>query len=253
MVEKWPEISFQEAKKIMMGSVIEIRKSGMGRASEIAGSVADKVGQTLFFAPKKPIDGIFTSTGFDLVEVPEFGSGIHTPVMLVDIKEVLAQRSDVLTTDLVRTLAVADQYPEKFARRYSEVYADAFAVQREWLGSAPAVAFDPRLNDEEHLRRELLGDAKYYSDVGFDDWQAAIDEYSQLSRSIPQRSRLKKLRPDTSEFLIMRHVMTAKHHESAQQTLGDKFFKADADERARITAMIYMGIALNASQSPMEN
>lgn len=186
-------------------------------------------------------------TSFDLLKKKGSGRSTYVPHIIVD-EEKLVLGTTRNTADIVRTLAVAAQYPSGgFELRLRDVYRYAMKVQADWLDKTftDDVPLEPRTEDPEPLIRKLLGDAKYYSDVGFDDWQNTIDNYhAQFGQSIGVIIRLGQLREDKIAFIN-------KRNEIGGLILGHNYSGLDVDQRARETAnrmimsFLHSGVKLN--------
>lgn len=184
-----------------------------------------------------------SATSFELRRVPD--SSILTPHIVVDEKKVI-NGSIKNAADLVRTLSIVEQYPlNGFQRRLKDVYADALGVQADWLNKTgtDVIPLDPRGQKKEDLIRKLLGDERYYSDVGFEDWQRAIDNFWQIGQDIAIFDALNKLRESTMSFIAKRNECGG--------LAGKRLSGLSEDEIARETAnkmvlsSLYSGIKLN--------
>lgn len=103
--------------------------------------------------------------------------GKFKPRILFNPSEVLFFGKDKLGADLVRTLSVASQYPTQgYQRRMSDVYEDALNLQARYLDKREmgSVPFDPRVENRGEVRREVLGDIRFFYDCGFVDFQRAL-------------------------------------------------------------------------------
>src|SRR5215469_11302615 len=84
------------------------------RTGEIMGVASSK----RFFSP--------ATTGFDFLHVPQASQVLFNPVIVVDPEKMLSDNPDKIQADMIRTLALADQFPHNgYQRRYRESYADA--------------------------------------------------------------------------------------------------------------------------------
>lgn len=90
---------------------------------------------------------------------------------------------EVVFADLVRTLAVAHQFPYNgYPRPFREVYEEAYAVQGDYLQDAPEIAKrafrDVISKSHEELTWQRLGEQALL-DPRYEDWEKAIDELIQ--------------------------------------------------------------------------
>lgn len=198
-----------------------------------------------------------TVTDFVLAAVSPEPYVMYAPVISINIDKMMSAHSGLIQADLVRTLAVADQFPSNgYQRRYHEVYSDALQLQRTWLetiDSPNELPFDPRIMDQKMLLKLLLGDAKYYSDVGFADWQKAIDDYGTTVSGHPERKTLATLRPDVNHFLSVRERFIQLNFDNAMQHFGKRYTsELDEENRAEATAYVLMGISLYAKDLPFD-
>ena len=166
--------------------------------------------------------------------------------------KILGGRQESIKGDLARTLAVADQYPfNGFQRKYRAVYEDALQVQTEWLDrtSTPNIPLDPRTTDRETLLRSLVGDARYFSDVGFEDWQKAIEDYRRSGQDISVIPMLDQLKDATGHFIVMRQRFVPMNYQVARQRIGEDYAtKWDAEKRTEAMAYSLMGASIYARQ-----
>lgn len=195
-------------------------------------------------------------TSFDLIEFPGPRT-YHKATVVVDPERIIQSKPEEIQGDLIRTLAIADQFPSNgFQRRYREVYSDALDTQKTWLESkdAPRLAFDPRFTGREELLKNLLGDARYYSDVGFEDWQNATEILREGNQSILDLSLLSQLKNNTENFMTTRQYLLPHLHQEAIQQGESEYLTEWTQERrtefiaaALVASSLYTGIPNNLS------
>lgn len=148
------------------------------------------------------------TTVFGMLPVPGSLRQEHYPVIMLEVIDAIRMNPLALQGELVRTLAIADQFPFKgYERRLRTVYGQALDLQTQWLTetNSPQITLDPRQMDRERLILQLLGPAKYYLDTGFADWQAVIDEILESGLHEKDKKPLQLLRESQSHFLVQRH------------------------------------------------
>lgn len=99
------------------------------------------------------------------------------PVVFVDPLRYGSLGDRVKESELIRTIALAEQYPRNFDKPIRGIYTNALAAQRKWLESDPSgVLLDPRTIPDRVIIRQILGDRAYFSDFGFFEWQMALEQ-----------------------------------------------------------------------------
>ena len=98
----------------------------------------------------------------------------------------------------------------------------------------------------EETLRTFLGDARYYCDTGFADWQRAIAEYS------PEASPMERVFSDQllnarDHFVSVRQMLTEISYTTARQQMGESYSEKTPDERAAINAMLFLGVSLRSA------
>lgn len=71
--------------------------------------------------------------------------------------------------------------------------------------------------------RRLIGDAKFYADVGFEDWQKAIKDYRQSGQDSSVNSLLDQLENAVGHFIVMRQRFGPMNYQIAMQSAGQKY------------------------------
>lgn len=245
------ENSLQVATRIFDESIYGIRDSQIEGLNNIAGRTANRIRKGELFVVVNNSDfNIPTITGFDLAEIAPGPRAKYVPVIVVDMGKILDEKPETVKGDLVRTVAIADQYPlNGFQRRYKAVYEDALQAQTKWLISTntPNIFLDPRTTDRETLFQDLLGDARYFSDFGFEDWQKAIEDYRKSGQDIGAIPILDQLKEATAQFLVMRQRFIPINYYVARQKIGEAYLNEwDADKRAETMAYSLMGASIYA-------
>ena len=246
------ESSNFEAIGIFHDAIHRMRTSGVEGVSDMAGRTADWINrrETRVIAT----DSIPTVTDFNLVEYIPGDNGYYAPAIFVNIEKILVSTSEEIQADLARTVAIADQFPANgFERRYREVYGRALDAQEQWLdrtSSASEIELDPRKTDREVLLKMLLGEERYYGDVGIEDWQKAVDGDMKGSKMDLNRTNLlNRLRVNLDHFIVVRHRFVPMNFQTAIEHLGEKRYKEEwsHDERAKVTAASLLDISIVSS------
>jgi hypothetical protein len=245
------ENPIQLATRIFDESIYGIRDSDIPGVNDAARRTVDRIrNREIFVVANNQTFNIPTVTGFDLAAVPGPQS-MYAPVVVMDLGKVLGSRSELIKGDLVRTIAIADQYPVNgFQRRYKEVYTTALEAQTNWLETTrtPTVPLDPRTTDREALLRTLLGDARYFSDVGFQDWQKAIEDYRKSDMDTSVDPLLDQLKDATGHFMVMRQRFVPMNHRIALRKNRGEYLKWNAEKRTEAVAYMLIGASLYARQ-----
>lgn len=100
--------------------------------------------------------------------------------ILVDPIRFRSAKIDTIDAELVRTISVAVQFPDRgYCRPLREVYREALEMQKQWLvhNRSSGTLHDPRYFPQSTIIQNILGKSGYYSDFGFGDWQKAIDMF----------------------------------------------------------------------------
>jgi hypothetical protein len=110
------------------------------------------------------------------------GSGIREvkvePGIVLNSSEFAIYDDDIIMQDLLRTIAVADQYPHKgYTRRYKDIYTRALKEQARWQESLgmKTLDYDSETADMHSMLELLLTDEAQEADCGIDDWLAVIE------------------------------------------------------------------------------
>lgn len=189
-------------------------------------------------------------TGFSLMEIPFSMRQMYIPAIVIDIPKVLAASDEALKGDLARTVAVADQSPDKgYQRRLRVVYQEPLEAQANFLDETrtPPIDFDPRGADRADLIRELIGDARYYSDTGFDDWQKAIRDYCLSEQDPSILPILDQLQENVGHFVSVRQRYTPMNYQAARQAVGERYITGwDEEKRAEVLVYALMGASVFA-------
>lgn len=246
------ENPIRAATRIFDESIYAIRDSNITGLNDAAHRTVDRISKMeILVVGNNPDYNIPTVTGFDLTELAPGPSAKYFPSVVIDLDKIIGSSAEVVKGDLARTIAIADQYPfNGFERRYKEVYKQALGFQLSWLENTnnPNIPLDPRDNEQESLLRQLLGDARYYSDVGFSDWQAAIKDYKNSGQDVAVNSKLNQLIGDKAHFLVMRQRFVPMNHMIASQQAGENYTSGwDEEKRSQAIAYTLMGASLYAS------
>lgn len=186
-------------------------------------------------------------TIFNIVSVNENKGNPFPPIkdfhaaecLFVNYDDVLSNNESAIDADLMRSLAVRSQYPGNYARRYQEVLYDALCLQAEWLnisGNNHAI-HDPRFSSKGGLTRNLLGDNRYFSDFGIEDWWKEVQRIS-LHTQNPQFEEYLEPYSNPEIFIFLRSKFTPQIHSELTEQFGDSYINTmDADDRARLSAL----------------
>lgn len=240
------ENPLQAVTRIFDESIYGIRDSEVPGLKEVAGRTADRLRRNeLYVVGNNPALNIPTVTGFELAEVAPAPRSQYIPVVVVDFGKILGDKPETIKGDLARTVAVADQYPfNGYQRRYRAVYDDALKAQTQWLESTntPTIPLDPRTTEKEILLNSLLGNARYNADVGFEDWQKAIEDYRQSGEDESAGPILDQLKNAKNHFIVMRQRFVPINYQVARQKIGDAYINEwDAGRRTETMAFLLMG------------
>ncbi len=195
--------------------------------SEIAEFVGDKVDKGKIKIVESNL-AMPSATDFVLSEDIRYKSEC-TPTIIVDERKILLGNTRNMS-DLIRTLAIAAQYPDNgYEKRLAYVYWKGLKVQEDWLNKVAVdmVPLDPRREDCEALIKEILGDERYYLDVGFGDWENVAD-ILRSGQSNGIGFELDKLVRSPMVFIKRRNELEGM---PSQRIMG-----LSADERAKETA-----------------
>lgn len=261
-----PEIPIEKAGQTFYNAIYGIRDSNVQGVKGLAELCIDSIrNRNLLVVAAGPNLRIPTVTGFDLVRVEvdptyaqdPFRQLYYMPAVVIDVPRVLSATQEGIKGDLARTLAVADQaLINGFQRRLRAVYQDALHTQGRWLDetNTPEIDFDPRNNDWSALIRRLVGDARFYGDCGFDDWQEAIREYRDSGLDPNAIPLLNQLEEAVGHFLVMRTHFGPMNYLAAIQAEGrETYTTKDEDERAKGVAYALMGASVYARDITVRN
>lgn len=181
----------------------------------------------------------FTLLDFEIKDTEQHGMG---PGIILDEEWVNKGSAMRVSADLIRTLAVLDQYPTKgFERRMALVYDDAILAQRRWLEAvnAPEVTHDPRKNNPRDVTKVLIGKESFYTDAGLADVHVIAREFNthiQLPAGVAERIHQEPLL-DARTFIGIRHLLIQPVHDKALKMLGKNYLnKYTPDQRAEAFA-----------------
>lgn len=248
-----PENQIDKTYRVFNQSVQRISGAEDVEISQVAIRCQERIkAGELVVVGNLPIFHVPSITGFDLVEIAGGPVQMYAGVVVADIPKLMAASPENVDADLVRTLAIADQYPERgFQRRLRTVYEEALKLQTSWLEkTGPGdVEYDPRRWDKDGLIKDLLGEARFYSDCGFDDWKKAIEDHRKLEKNPGVVKELNMLENSAAHFMTFRQRYSSMNYQMALQAGKQRFIdEMGQDERALTTASLFMGISLYAKQ-----
>lgn len=230
-------------------AIYAIRDSGISPISAIAQESVQRIRRKELLLTVSDSFTQPTATAFGFFQFPESPRSEMLPLISLNPMVLNADPAN-FQHDLVRSLAIAGQYPfSGYERRLRRVYTDALDLQSEWLDNQGVgrLDYDPRTQSREDLLKQLLGKERFYTDTGFADWQAVIDELAADSGYLKERGALELLRDAKAHFLVIRHRFTGINHQAAIQAKGEVAYRAmDDDTRAKWFAAALVGASLFA-------
>ncbi len=181
-------------------------------------------------------------TGFVLDVAPR--SAELRGAIILDIGKMCESSDEKIQADLVRTLAVADTFPDNgYQDRLHTVYSNALDTQKTWLEQQDSnpIPFDPRSNKREDLIKQFMGKQHYSSDFGIEDWNKACDFWADDPDM--QHPNLPGLSDNIGQMISMRYEYTHLLYDAFLKS-GVDFSKNPADERAKFMANGMVGMVL---------
>lgn len=233
-----PEFSL--AVEIFSKALFGLRDSGVDDVASLARNTIQRINNKSLIPAIKGAHFYAPSTTtfyeFDNQDIQRFQA-----LIVLNIDYLRGDHLKKTKADLLRTLYIANQYPlNGFERRRYVVMQEALNMQRDWLeeSKTPVLLFDPREDAEEYLIEKLLGEENYYMDVGFEDWQSAVDAFAAKQTSEAIRFKILGYREDVGTFVKARAKWGKVIHEKAVE-MNDEFYfqRTTADSRARAAAM----------------
>lgn len=149
----------------------------------------------------------------------------------------------IATADLVRTVHVAAQWPDKYEHRLSKIYDRALEAQTIWIeehktaANANNIVLNPRENDREEIKSRLLG-PYYYSDTGLPDWNSAVAwrRHHPFSDGTPVKPASIAILATPEAFFYARELYTPEVHEQNLSIYPD-LIEMNPDQRAFNTSI----------------
>jgi hypothetical protein len=190
----------------------------------------------------------------------------NVPVITMNPTYLLGRNANAVTADIVKTIAIADQFPFTAAqreyarqnpsfgyqRRLAVVYDEALTAQEQWLETNDAdlpTRLDPRKTDRDEVIKNLLGYGRYYADIGFTDFLAGVEKAEEMG-AYPQ-SFLDTMKSDPLFFLLLRKKVVHSVYANAKEIHGEETFNDfSADKRAELCAPLYLQQAFEYQQVP---
>lgn len=179
-----------------------------------------------------------SSVDFNLMQT----QGFLKPVFTLNPDKLLSTSTAEVQADIVRAIVVAESFPtDGYEEPLVDTYLYALRMERKWRRSQGDTSLVEQTEEQKNARvRELLGDARYFSDTGFADWEWAI-EYLKEQKLHPA-GILDELRPDVDFFLSLRAKYTEKVYNDGVKTMGKEQYET-LENRREITALIYADLA----------
>lgn len=164
------------------------------------------------------------------------------PFFSIDIERGLTASEDDFTSELVREVLIAGQYPDLgYERSMKEVYADTFRRQAVFLnahGIGP-VKNDPRTTDYDDLFYALSFGTRYFHDPSYDMYEAALPEIAVKDEN--EEEARQQIQGNKRFFVKARELVSAKILDGLDKSLYDR------EERSRASydaAVIIAGQAI---------
>ncbi len=227
-------------------AIYGLRDANIPGVSEIADRFVARIrDQELLVVGKTPAAVCPSVTGFDLGVVRPIPHLLLRPTIVIDMGKVLESSNETMQADLIRSLAIADTFPDKgYEHRLHRVYANALEVQKTWLEThdVKRLTFDPREREQEEMLPHLMGQRRYYTDFGIDDWRAACDKVVDDPK---MQKHAAALRNSVGQVITMRQEYTKFMYQESLRRGGD-FSKKTADERAELMATAMVGMTLTS-------
>jgi len=165
---------------------------------------------------------------------------LYSPRLVIDAGKMSGANPEKVQGDLVRTIAIADQFPfNGFERRYGDVYEQGIQAQETWLEAtdAPTILLDPRTTERESLKRKLLGDPRYFADVGFSDLQEFVANAEQPGAESPFIFPVEQLKEKNDLFFGVRETAIQAHYQDMKDLNGENYHTDwSVEKRAKISA-----------------
>lgn len=152
-----------------------------------------------------------------------------------------------LASQMVRTAYVADQsYDQRYNSRYTNIYSEAIEFEDRWRQSA---GLAPNLGDWELRLKNILGSARYYSDIGFKDWKKTL-ELNYKFENQENKARITRLTESPNDFVIRRSFLLPLLHLEATDQFGEEYItRWDQDKRTGHIAQRLLDMTLAPSRS----
>jgi len=243
------ELPSNEEYGTFVSAVQRIQQSPIEIASELAHNFAIRVNEGELGIAKyldSPDNPFITSV--DLIPIIPGDQTQYLPFLIFDEERLLSINSHELDADLVRTMAIADQLPLRgYQERYKKVYKKALNIQLEWLkrSNISEIPNDPRAFGKDELLKLLLGEVRYRSDVGFNDWVGAIEKLKKGNIDNETFTMLENLKNQPGHFVAVRKRFLQTIDEQAMLSLGRNYeIFWDEDRRANTAAHALVGLSL---------
>ncbi len=151
-----------------------------------------------------------TPTVFSIRTIPSALREEPFAVIIIDPSVIDTINLPTLMADTVRTLAIADQFPENgYERKLATVYEQALDVQENWLDNpnTSQILMNPDFKQYRARRIQyLIGEEDLIFDIGWDEWQRTVEKLLQDKSFTRDRYLLEILRNSKSEFVAQRHI-----------------------------------------------
>ncbi len=158
------------------------------------------------------------------------------PYLSIDIERGLTASQDEFTSELVREVLLAVQYPDHgFERSMREVYADAFQAQAAFLNSQGIgpVKNDPRTTDHDELFYQLSYASRYFNDPSFDMYERALARMPVSNES--EEKAKQAIRGDKRFFVKARELVSTFILDDLDKSLYEREDKDRAPKSAAVT------------------
>lgn len=170
---------------------------------------------------------------------------IPQPVVYINPDEHYFRDNETRRADLIKTLAIAYQYPDNgFERQYAQIYREAAALQLKWVSLQANSKFrmPEKPFDEKHVLSRHIGGIRALTDVGFEDWNRISNNFIQETGfSYEDQSLLSS----KTYFIGLREEYSRIIFEVLKSRFGSKKISEwNRDYRAAIVARLLFGFHL---------
>lgn len=230
----------ESTKRLLASEILEVKLIAINVAARLSkGTITYEIPSSELPCP--------SLTAFDLTFQDPGTEPVLRPVLVINPTAILTASDAQRDADLLRTFAVADQYPRDYADSYSQIYDRALDTQQRWLEAnkiQDKLLFDPRIQDRETIKKKLLGEKRYVCDASIRDWDKACD--SPLTKAyLPKGETIDEIRRNTQLFIVRRQAYTPTIYSRLRSEYRN-FSTMSHRFRARINGSAYLAITLDS-------